>query len=163
VALNLTMPLDSLLSAGDEPGYLADHGPVPASVGRALVADNLDAGAKVWLKRLFIRPESGELISMDSRSRLFPPALAAFIDLRDRFCRNLWCGAPIRHHDHVEDHARGGATDAPNGQGLCADCNLTKSAPGWRSEQEQIDGEPHTVVTTTPTGHRYRSRAPAAT
>jgi hypothetical protein len=131
-----------------------------AAVGRALVADNLDAGAKVWLKRLSTWPGSSELINLDSRARLFPPALAEFIGLRDQWCRNLWCGAKIRHRDHIEDHADGGPTSAANGQGLCEDCNQTTSAPGWHSARDP-SSQQHIVVVTTPTGHRYRSRTPA--
>lgn len=85
-----------------------------------MVAGNVASGAKVWLTRLFTRPETGELIAMDSHARLFAAALGEFLDLRDRWCRTPWCGAPIRHHDHVVAHAAGGATSADNGQGLCA-------------------------------------------
>ncbi|MBO9521921.1 MAG: DUF222 domain-containing protein [Nocardioidaceae bacterium] len=160
VALGMVMTTDALLEHGDEPLWIDGYGPATAEVGRALIADNLDAGAKVWLKRLFTRPETGELIAMDSRARLFPKALADFIGIRDRWCRTPWCDAPIRHRDHVKPHADGGATSAVNGQGLCEACNHAKQAAGWSSVT--VPGPTHTVETTTPTGHRYRSRAPAA-
>lgn len=161
VALRITLPVDSLLGVDDGAGaaFLADYGPVPARVARALVADNLDSGAKVWLKRLFLRPEAGELVAMDSRARLFPSGLAEVLDLRDRWCRTPFCDAPIRHHDHVVSYDDGGATSAANGQGLCVACNLAKEASGWSSRA--APGARHTVITMTPTGHRYRSRAPA--
>jgi hypothetical protein len=61
----------------------------------------------------------------------------------------------------VEDH---GATNAQNGQGLCEACNYAKQAPDWsaRSSPDPNDEHPggHQVETTTPTGHRYRSRPP---
>ena len=69
----------------------------------------------------------------------------------------------IQHVDHVVDHAAGGATSAGNGQGYCARCNHTKQHPGWRTDviHPHVVGDvTHTVVTTTPTGHRYRSAAP---
>jgi hypothetical protein len=160
VALRLTMSSDALLDHADDPAFLSDHGPIPAEAARALVADNLQAGAKVWLKRLFVRPESRELIAMDSHARRFPKALAEFLDLRDRWCRTPWCDAPIRHHDHIQPHATGGKTNITNGQGLCVTCNQAKQAPGWKSTV--IPGLRHTVVTTTPAGHHYQSRAPAA-
>ena len=159
VSLRLTMAHDALLGGIEQPTYLAEHGPVPAGVARALVADNLDAGAKVWLKRLYVRLETGELLAMDSRSRFFPKGLAEFLDLRDRWCRNAYCNAPIRHHDHVEPHEDDGPTSAANGQEVCVACNLAKQAPGWSSRV--VPGERHTVEITAPTGHRYRSRAPA--
>lgn len=160
VALRLTMSAEALLDQAGEPGYLPDYGPLPAEVARALVADNLEAGAKVWLKRLFTRPETGDLVGLDSRSRFFPKALAEFLDLRDRWCRTPWCDAPIRHHDHVRSFAEGGPTSDVNGQGLCEACNQAKQAAGWSSRT--VEGPRHTVEITTPTGHRYRSRAPAA-
>ena len=95
---------------------------------------------------------------MDARSRAFPASLGLFIDLRDRSCRTPWCDAPIRHRDHVvPDHA-GGPTSAGNGQGLCEACNQAKEAPGFTARASD-DGR--TVVTTLPTGHQVRSRAPA--
>lgn len=160
VAVRLTMSSDALLAHADDPAFLDGYGPVPAEVGRALLADNLDAGAKVWLKRLFVRPEDGALMAMDARSRLFPPALAEFIELRDRWCRNLYCGAPIRNIDHVERSADGGTTSAANGQGLCADCNQSKEAAGFSSRP--VPGPQHSVEMITPTGHAYRTGPPAA-
>lgn len=70
---------------------------------------------------------------MDSRARIFPQGLARFITTRDQRCRTPWCGAPVRHIDHVQSHAAGGGTSAGNGQGLCENCNYTKQAPGWSS------------------------------
>src|SRR5699024_447001 len=61
----------------------------------------------------------------------------------------------------------GGATTFRNGQGLCESCDYTKQAPGWTAEPVpaappgQPAGTPHDVVTTTPTGHRYRSPTPS--
>ena len=67
----------------------------------------------------------------------------------------LPCGAVVRHADHAVAVAKGGGTDLGNGNGRCARCNLTKDTAGWATLVR--DG---TIVTTTPTGHRYRSRPP---
>lgn len=158
VALRLVMPVESLLASSDEPGELDLHGPIPADLARLLVADSLAAGNKLWLKRLYREAATGELVAMDSRARLFPAALAEFLDLRDQWCRTPWCGAPIRHHDHVAPHALNGPTSEANGQGLCAGCNVTKESPGWRSTATRDGpGLRHTVTTITPSGHNYRS------
>ena len=75
----------------------------------------------------------GNLVAMDARARLFPEGLARLLRVRDQgLCRTPWCDAPIAHLDHVVPAAAGGPTSASNGQGLCAGCNLTKEAPGWR-------------------------------
>jgi hypothetical protein len=113
----------------------------------------------MWLRRLYQVPTTRELISMDSARREFTPAQRRFLRLRDRHCRTPWCEAPIRHADHVVGAGSGGATAIDNGQGYCEACNYAKQAPGWRNRVVARAG-PHEVEITTPTGHRYRSRAP---
>jgi hypothetical protein len=134
----------------------------PADEGASLdPASTAKARQKVraFIRRLFTAPGTGQLIAMDSRARRFPGGLGSFIDLRDQTCRNPWCDAPIAHRDHPWAAVEGGPTTAGNGQGLCEACNYAKQAPGWRARA--IPGEPsHTIETTTPTGHRYRSTAP---
>jgi hypothetical protein len=97
---------------------------------------------------------------MESRSRLFPKGLAAFIDLRDDRCRTPYCDAPIRHHDHATPDAHGGPTTAHNGLGLCEACNYTKEAPGWQVSTTTDHHGTHTAQFTTPTGATHRSNAP---
>jgi hypothetical protein len=158
VAINLVMSQASLLGDANDPAYLEGHGAIPADLARALVAQSVEAGVKTWLRRLFTRPGSGELVAMDAHARLFPAALARFIGLRDQTCRTPWCDAPIRHRDHVVPAEDGGPTSAANCQGLCEACNHAKQAPGWQARPRP--GPRHTVETTTPTGHRYTSTAP---
>ncbi|UFU04992.1 HNH endonuclease [Ruania halotolerans] len=139
----------------------------------------------VWMRRLFTDPSGRQLIAMESRARRAPAGLARFIRVRDGTCRTPWCDAPIRHTDHVVAYAMGGPTAAENLQGLCEACNYAKQAPGWRGDVEEMptatgstervpesvgEGVAESVgewastekqiLTTTPTGHRYRSRAP---
>jgi len=158
VAINLVMSDRALLAGADDPAYLEGHGWIPADLARELVLDSVEAGVKTWLRRLFSRPGSGELIAMDAHSRLFPVSIARFIGLRDQTCRTPWCNAPIRHRDHVESAEDGGPTSAANGQGLCEACNHAKQAHGWQARPRP--GPRHTVETVTPTGHRYTSTAP---
>lgn len=115
----------------------------------------------MWIRRLFARFGDRSLVAMDSARRVFAGNLRRFIVVRDQRCRTPWCDAPIRHVDHPERHADGGATSGRNSQGLCEACNHAKDAVGWRARALE-DG---TVETTTPTGHRHRSpvpRSPAA-
>ncbi|MBD8043909.1 HNH endonuclease, partial [Arthrobacter sp. Sa2BUA2] len=116
--------------------------------------------ARVTLRRLFLDPESRELIAMDSKARYFPPGLARLIRTRDQTCRTPWCDAPIRHIDHIRPYSEAGPTSYTNGQGLCEACNHAKEAPGWTAETICIPGQRHAVRTVTPTGHAYRSTAP---
>jgi hypothetical protein len=95
---------------------------------------------------------------MDSRRRHFDGGLRRFVVYRDRLCRTPWCGAPIRHVDHILRAAAGGKTRAGNAQGLCEACNLAKEAPGWAASPQSDGG----IVTRTPTGHNYRAQPPPA-
>ncbi|PKH43436.1 protein of unknown function [Nocardioides alpinus] len=157
VALNLVMPHDALLGSSDDPAHLDGFGLIPAELARELVAGAVDAGDELWLRRLYASPTSGELVAMDSRARLFRGGLRLFIRLRDQVCRTPWCNAPIRHADHVVDAAADGPTSGVNAEGLCEARNYAKRAPRWRARP----GPDGTVITTTPTGHQHRSRAPA--
>lgn len=161
VALNLVMTDRALLTGHAEPGWLDGYGPVPADLARHLVWESLDAGDRVWLRRLYTHPGTGELTALDSHQRLFRHNLARLIRTRDRTCRTPWCDAPIREVDHADEAHAGGPTSAENGQGLCQACNLAKQAPGWASARAPAVG--HQIHTTTPTGHTHHSRAPALT
>ncbi|MEZ0449361.1 HNH endonuclease [Cellulomonas sp. ICMP 17802] len=159
VTVNLVLSDAALLGAGHESGHLAAGGPVPAQVARELVAAGVDADA-AWLRRLYADP-GGDLVAMTSRARFHPEGLAEFLRIRDQgVCRTPYCGAPVRHIDHIVPAAAGGPTTAENGEGLCVACNLAKEAPGWSRRPVQRAGPGHPVLTTTPTGHEYLSRAP---
>ncbi len=161
VEINLVMTDRALLGAGegsDEPAHLSGLGPVPADLARRLAVSAAEA-EKAWLRRLYATPDTGRLIGMDSTRRVFPAGLAKFIEVRDQFCRTPWCDAPIRHIDHAKPHHQHGATSEANGNGLCEQCNYIRQAPGWEIRPEP--GPRHTLRVTTPTGHSYRSTAPA--
>ncbi|WP_336671171.1 HNH endonuclease [Tsukamurella sp. USMM236] len=159
VMVNLTMPAAVLL--GDRPGtaHLDGGGTVPAEIARNLVGRATAAGV-AWVKRLYVTPESGAVVGMDSRQRCFPDGLAEMIRARDRYCRTPYCDAPIAHTDHIVPHAAGGPTSFENGQGLCAACNYAKEAAGWTSTVIEDPSGRHTVETRTPSGHHHRSTAP---
>ncbi len=184
VEVQLVMTDRALLAGDDTPAQLTGYGIIPAAHARALLtppatphadrgadADSegdasAGAGARVWLRRLYTHPVTGALVGMDSHRRTFDGGLRRYLLTRDAgTCRTPWCDAPARHLDHVHDHADGGPTTASNGQGLCVRCNLVKQLPGFHAatrtpDPSQQPGAPHTVVTTTPTGHTYTSHAP---
>lgn len=160
VSLGLVMTDQALFGSSDEPAYVEGYGPVPAELAREIVAGACSREELVEIQRLYTSPTTGELVTMDARTRRFLRSLARFIRLRDQTCRTPWCDAPIRHGDHAEDYSAQGPTSASNGQGLCEACNHAKQAPGWRARPSPGVGT-HQIETTTPTGHVYRSRAPA--
>jgi uncharacterized protein DUF222 len=161
IAVNLVVSDEALLGRSSAPAEIYGYGPIPAAVARELVSCAVgDEGSRATLRRLYARPASGALVAMESRARLFPRGLAAFIRFRDQRCRTPYCDAPIRHLDHARPSAAGGPTNAVNGLGLCERCNYVKEVAGW-VVTSQMDGTcRHTAEFTTPTGMTYRSGAP---
>ena len=168
VQLQLVMT-DHTLAGGDEPGYLPAYGTVAAGWARDLLRRALadTGGCGAWVRRVFTNP-AGHLVAMESKARRAPSGLAHYVATRDAGrCRTPYCDAPIRHTDHVVDHAAGGATSADNLQGYCAACNYTKTTPGWSARpvtpNRPAPGKPRAgpvVETRTPTGHTYSSPTP---
>lgn len=161
IAVNLVLSAQTLLGGDHAPADIAGYGPIPAAVARAMVLSAVaDRRSRATLRRLYAHPRSGALVAMESRSRIFPRGLAAFIGLRDQRCRTPYCDAPVRHRDHAQPWADGGATTADNGLGLCENCNYVKESAGWRVTTAVGENHTHTALFTTPTGKSYRSAAP---
>lgn len=156
--VNMVVSDKVLLGEDDGGGWVEGFGEVPGDLIREWIADNLESGVDVWIRRLYETPATGALIAMDSKARRFTGGLAAFLRLRDRGCREAYCDAPVRHLDHVRDVALGGATDTSNGQGTCEGHNYALQAHGWSSRPRP--GPRHTVETITPTGHVHTTTAP---
>lgn len=164
----------ALLAGTDTPAEVPGFGPIPAAIARRMITRGaefdrapsranptgqvVDLGSLMTVRRLYAAPESGELIAMDSRSRLFPDGLRDYVATRDNHtCRTPYCSAPVRQIDHVTPYSRGGPTSADNAQGLCQHCNLAKQAPGWHAHAAP-DG---TIALITPTGRQYVTGRPA--
>ncbi len=179
IEIQLVMTDRTLLQGDSEPARLPGYGIVPAGWARELLAGSgngtgpgtgagnpaeADDGGKdsdtdadtatrhaldVWLRRLYTAPGTGELTSMDSRARLFPPGLRRFIQARDDTCRTPYCDAPIRHLDHIVPWHRRRPNHPANGAGLCEACNHTKETPGWtvktpaRAQTHPRSHDPH--------------------
>ncbi|MET3933870.1 DUF222 domain-containing protein [Arthrobacter sp. OAP107] len=188
IELNLVMTDRTLLQGDTEPARLPGYGIIPGAWARELITQGQgqgqrqgqgqgepgrvqpaarDAAAvdptsltelKIWLRRLYTAPGTGDLVAMDSKRRLFPAPLRRFIHIRDDTCRTPYCDAPIRHHDHIIPWHDSGDTSLSNGAGLCEACNHTKELPGWKVKPRP--GPRHTIEITTPTGHTYHSTAP---
>ncbi len=183
VEIQLVMTDRTLFQGDSEPARLPGYGIVPAGWARTLLADNTGntkrgqdgqgPDLKVWLRRLYTAPGSGDLVGADSRARLYPPGLRRFIQARDDTCRTPYCDAPIRHFDHIIPWHDGGPTSQANGAGLCEACNHTKELNGWAARTgapragaqrpgaaKTGVGRRHVLEIRTPTGHTYRSTAP---
>ena len=130
VTVNVVISDQALLGDSHEPAWLQGYGPIPADTLDP-EHDDRDPHASTRHRR----PGHSSRWSPSPASS--PPASPGSSSLRDQTCRTPYCDAPIRHHDHAEDHATGGPTTATNGQGLCEHCNHTKQAPGWTATTHQ--------------------------
>ena len=166
VTVDVVLSDQTLLGGGNESALLPGlpGGTLPAQIARELIAHALRAETVNWIRTLYTDP-AGRLVALSTKQRFVTAGLADYLALRDQgLCRTPWCDAPARQADHITTAAHGGETSDDNTQGLCQACNLAKQAAGWA---QRVVGEPglrrgrHTVETTTPTGHRHRSQAPA--
>ncbi len=158
--VQIVMDLDALLDASNQtPAELGGYGPLPADLARDLLATSK---GRLWWRRLYAAPFGGPLAGGDPHRRNFDGQLRKLIMWRDRVCRDPYCDAPIRHIDHIQRHSDGGLTIYPNGRGECERGNYAREMPGWKVEvlSGGLDGQPHMIKITTPTGHSYLSRAP---
>jgi len=142
----------TLEGTGDQPGYLAGFGILPAESVRDLAA----AGATIKpVVTPGSAPEQGYRPSA---------ALADFVRWRDLTCRWPGCDAPVADCDL--DHTVPwpfGATHASDLKAYCRTHHLVKTfyigPQGW-SDEQRPDG---TVELIAPTGHRYVTEAHGAT
>jgi hypothetical protein len=159
VEVGIQLPLAALLDPNDStPAEIPGWGCLPAALARELITNT---EARVWWRRLFTRPTADggqQVVDLDRRRRRFTGWLAELIRWRDWTCRDPYCDAPIRHLDHLHRHHDGGPTTPTNGRGVCERGNYVREMPGWTIRL--VDPDTHTVITTTPTGHRYVSRPP---
>ena len=131
---------------------------MPGDLLREWIAEHAEQGVADWVRRLYRRPATGELVAMDSHGRLFEGKLAEFLRLRDRRCRNPWCNAPIRHLDHAERRAQGRRDQRPQRPGPLRGVQPRQASR--RLDRPAVDGPVHTIEIITPTGHRYLSTVP---
>ena len=149
--VQVTVPAGTLLGLSDEPGLLAGHGPIPASMARGLAASG------TW-RRILTDPRGGTILDVGRRFYAPPAALAAHVIARDQTCRFPGCRQPARRCDldHTVPYPRG-ETSAGNLAALCRHHHRLKHLTHWRVEQP----EPGVLVWTSPTGHRYSTQPPA--
>jgi hypothetical protein len=133
VEVQLVMTDRTLFQGDAEPARLPGYGIVPAGWARTtLTAGEPESGQelKLWLRRLFTAPATGELVGADSRARLFPAGL---------------CEAC----NHTKE-LPGWAATTGTAQTRPAQNGAAKPSPGTR----------HVLDIRTPTGHTYQSTAP---
>lgn len=146
------------------PGY----GNIPAEYARKLVAEHEDQetiksrlNAMPMFRRLFTNPSHEDLVSMDSKERLYKGQLRHLVQLRDPYCRTPYCSNNPRHADHVLQAHKGGETSFSNGDMKCGACNLAKEAPGWT--EQVVSQTPHRILIEPTPGISFTSTSPPLT
>ena len=165
VEIQLTMSAKTLFAGDQTPVVVGGYGAVPAGWALELLAQTMDTGTHVYLRRILTDEVDGTVVAIDSRRRLFEGTARRFLDARDQTCRMPSCDAPIRHHDHITRHTDGGPTNPTNGQGTCVAWNHVKDNPGWTVRPLTPNQHPYAapaLQVITPTGHSYTSHAPPA-
>ncbi|MGH8825000.1 MAG: DUF222 domain-containing protein [Jiangellaceae bacterium] len=146
-AVQVTVPVSTLIGLDDTPGELDGYGPIPAQVARRIAAHGS------W-RRLLTDPATGALLDY-GQTRYPPPAdLVEHVIARDKTCRFPTCSQPARRCqiDHtIPAGSTGWSTSAGNTGPLSAGCHNSKTHAGWHLEQP----EPGRYTWTAPTGHTY--------
>jgi hypothetical protein len=152
-AVQVTIALPTLLGCDDQPGELAGHGPVPASVARRIAADPTGT----W-RRLITDP-TGRLLDYGTTTYRPPADLARHVIARDRTCTFPGCRRSAQRCDldHHIPASAGGATNADNLAALCRRHHRAKHQAGWQVRRNQHTGQSRW---TSPTGHDYTSTPP---
>ncbi|HEX2893441.1 MAG TPA: DUF222 domain-containing protein [Marmoricola sp.] len=156
VEINVVMTDRALLGGSAEPAHVTGYGTIPAETARGFIRDAEHA----WVRRLYTHPDSGALVAMDSRRRLFTGQLRHLLVLTSDTCATPWCDAPVRHADHASPSRTGGGTSYSNGTGLCEACNYTKDLPGWDAHLITRSDGTRILHLYDPTRRQHHSRAP---
>ena len=150
--VQVTVAASTLLGDDDQPGELAGHGPIPASMARRIAADP----SGTW--RRLVVDEMGRLLDCGRSTYRPPPELARHVIARDQHCAFPGCqrSAARCDLDHRIPYPVG-CTSAENIQPLCRQHHRLKHQSGWQVS-DGADGSSQWLA---PTGHRYTSTPPA--
>jgi hypothetical protein len=146
-AINVTVPISTLLGRDEQPAQLDGYGPITAALARRLAADPTGT----W--RRLVTDENGQLLDYGRRTYRPPANLTDHVIARDKTCTFPGCRRPARlcDLDHLDPWGDGGETNSDNVTALCARHHNAKHHAGWQVRDRQ-DGSRQW---TSPTGHRY--------
>jgi hypothetical protein len=151
-SVQVTVALSTLLGEDEQPGELAGHGPIPASLARRLAADETGT----W-RRLVTDPVTGHLLDYGDKTYRPPKDLAEFVIARDQACTFPTCSRAAHRCDldHRIPYSQGGSTSSGNIDALCKRHHLGKHQAGWTPHRTSKG-----TTWISPTRHIYRSRPP---
>ncbi|MET8682560.1 DUF222 domain-containing protein [Streptomyces sp. NPDC004647] len=152
--VHVTVSLDMLIGASDEPADLKGYGPIAAVQARALAEEP----GSIW-RRLITDPTTGMLIKTDPTTYRPTAETMRHVTARDGRCAFPSCQMPTHRcdldHIHPFNHHHpeaGGQTTPENLMPLCRRHHLLKHRAGWSVERDRTTGR---TTWTAPTGHTY--------
>jgi hypothetical protein len=150
----VTVPVLSLMGAGDEPAQLEGYGPIDAETARRL------AGGSTGFTRILTHPETGVVLSVGRDRYTVPVELRRALRFRDETCRMVGCErrAASCDADHTSDWQHGGSTGVDNLAHLCRRHHQLKHRTDWK--MTQLDGG--AIQWTSPTGRLHTTRPATA-
>ncbi|RLK47361.1 HNH endonuclease signature motif containing protein [Microbacterium telephonicum] len=150
--VHLTIPVLTLLGAGDAPATLDGYGPIDQDTARTLAA-----GASEWY-RVLTDPVRGTVLDVERRAYRVPRALRRWLTARHPYCLAPGCTRPSRlcDIDHRIRWADGGATAASNLGPLCERHHSVKDGTPWAMNRDD-EGR---LSWTSPTGFELDADPP---
>ena len=146
----VTVPVMTLLGAGDVPGTLDGYGPIDAATSRDLAAHAPS------FTRLLTHPVSSAILDYDRTTYAVPADLKRVVRLRDETCRAIGCTRPARRADldHTREWRDDGTTSVDNLACLCETHHAVKTHT--RVRMEHLPGGD--IRWTMPSGRQYLTR-----
>ncbi|WP_083266550.1 HNH endonuclease signature motif containing protein [Arthrobacter sp. U41] len=147
----ITVPVLSLLGAGEEPAMLDGYGPIPPSMARRLVTDG--AGS---FHRVLVDPRDGAPLEIGRTSYRLTKAQRHWLMLRDGRCPFPGCNnhSLDNEADHLLAWADGGTTGITNLGQPCRKHHKLKHSSAWTPAGASKTAPPGW---TSPTGRHYPS------
>jgi hypothetical protein len=153
--VNVTVPLDTLLGIGHEPGELEGYGALTAHTARELAAE----ADSVW-RRLLTAPTTGLVVKTDPHTYRPTAEVRRHVSARDGHCSFPTCSMPASKTDldHIvpfnhKNPAHGGPTTPDNLQPLCRRHHRLKTHANWTVHHSET--HVNTTTWTSPSGRRY--------
>ncbi|WP_457973649.1 DUF222 domain-containing protein [Arthrobacter sp. D1-17] len=145
----VTVPVLSLLGAGEEPAVLDGYGPVPASMARKLTAE----GATSFL-RVLTDPRDGAPLEIGRTGYRLTTTMRQWLRLRDARCSFPGCNnhSLDNEADHVLAWSAGGGTGVSNLGQACPRHHRLKHSSAWRPVNASRDSPPGWI---SPAGRYY--------
>ncbi|WP_375476771.1 DUF222 domain-containing protein [uncultured Jatrophihabitans sp.] len=153
-AVRVSVALSTLLGLDNQPGELADYGPICPALARAIAADP----SGTWTR--LITDPAGRLLDYGQTTYRAPAPLREHIMAESETCTFPGCRRNTRRSDldHLVPWAAGGRTSPENLHPPCERHHMLRHEGSWRVRRDNTGSDDHlpgTMIWTTPTGRAF--------